>query len=116
MAASALALLAVAGCASGQPDLADILVSTTPPGAACVLSRAGAPIAHVSSTPGIARFSRTNADITVVCRRHGFAAATGVTHPHPIDAGVVGTLSGDSSYDYEDQLSLTLVPRPQPTP
>jgi hypothetical protein len=111
-AAGGLALLAVSGCAS-EPDLADILVTTTPPGAACVLTRGGAEIAHVSSTPGIARFGRADADVTIVCHRHGFKAATEVVHPQPVDSGIFG---GGSSYGYEDQARLPLVPLQEPNP
>src|SRR5690349_8208882 len=43
----------LSGCSS-SPDKTEILVGTTPPGASCLLTRLGQPIATVAPTPAIA--------------------------------------------------------------
>ena len=63
----------LSGCYGGAPERAEILVNTAPPGASCVLSQAGQPIAAVAPTPAIALVDPAAAVLAVSCRRSGFA-------------------------------------------
>src|SRR5580765_6973583 len=76
---AALCAVLVSGCGV-PPGKPGILVATTPPGASCVLSRQGQPIATVAPTPGIALVEPVTGEITMVCSRRGFADAA-VTLP-----------------------------------
>src|SRR5579872_6734536 len=79
-----LALLPM-GCSPWVPERAEILVNTLPPGAACVLSRGGQPIATAAPTPAIGLVDPSDAPVTVSCQRPGFqeAAVTVVALPPP---------------------------------
>ena len=74
------ALAAIAGCGS-PPRGIEILVSTAPPGASCVLSRGGIPLATAEPTPAIAIVPIDAAPVAVQCRRPGFADAEAVVPP-----------------------------------
>jgi hypothetical protein len=106
-AAGMLALLA--GCAL-PPDQIEILVVTTPPGASCLLERQGRQIAAVAPTPGIALVDASDAEITVRCRRNGFADAAVTLHPHP-PAVTIGPLLAPSPGPYEQRVDIALAPR-----
>ncbi len=103
--------LCLAGCYSGHWDEAEVMVTTMPPGAACTLTRAGKPIAEVNPTPGIALVSRTGDDITVACRRNGYAEATAVSHArgHAVDFDTLW--QGRPGWSYESPVALTLAPQ-----
>jgi hypothetical protein len=82
-----LGLGAVSGCGT-PPKTIEILVSTAPPGASCLLSRGGQPIATVEPTPAIAIVPIDAAPVLAQCRRRGFADAaaavpTGVRPSYP---------------------------------
>lgn len=87
------------GCYSSPPDRAEILVNTAPPGAACLLSRAGQPLATVAPTPAIALVDPAATGLSVTCRRNGFADASIPLPPTPAAA-------------LERRVDLALVPNP----
>ncbi len=109
LAAPAVAAAFLAGCAS-PPDRMEILVATTPPGASCVLSRKGQPIATAAPTPAIALVDPSEAEITIRCRRDGFADAVATVTPHPT-APVFGPLLAPAAPPYEQHVDIALVPR-----
>ena len=75
-----LGLTTVAGCGM-PPKGTEILVDTAPPGASCVLSRGGHPIATAEPTPAIAIVPIDAAPVLAQCRRPGFADAEAVVPP-----------------------------------
>lgn len=105
-AAGAAALLAA--CAP-MPDRMEILVDTTPPGASCLLERQGQAIAAAAPTPAIALVDASEAEITVRCRRNGFADAALTLHPRP-EAPVFGPLLALTP-PYEQHVDIALIPR-----
>lgn len=107
----ALCCLAMTAC-SARPDEASIFVETTPPGAVCILSRDGQPLAKVEPTPGIAVVTPGTSDITVDCRRSGFRDASTVVHVRSSDPGFSDVLSGTVVHrDYENRAVLILLPQ-----
>jgi hypothetical protein len=88
----------LAACYS-PPDRAEILVDTVPPGADCVLSRAGQPLAALAPTPSIALIDPGAAPLAVTCRRPGFADANVALPPYPASM-------------YERRVNIALVPHP----
>src|SRR5438046_3569948 len=90
---------ALLGGCSSQPDMTEILVGTTPPGASCILSRLGEPLATVAPTPAIALVEPSPGDIDIRCTRQGFADAA-VTLPETgLSVGAV--IYGRSASDYQ---------------
>jgi hypothetical protein len=75
-----LGLTTVAGCGT-PPKGIEILVDTAPPGASCLLSRGGQPIATAEPTPAIAIVPIDTAPVLAQCRRPGFADAEAVVPP-----------------------------------
>jgi hypothetical protein len=68
-----------------EPPIGAIMVNTTPPGASCVISQLGRPLAIAEPTPAIAIATLAGAEIDVTCRRPGFAE-TAVAIPPPAPA------------------------------
>jgi hypothetical protein len=98
------------GCSS-PPDRTEILVGTTPPGASCILSRLGQPIATVAPTPAIALVDPSAGEIDISCSRQGFADAT-VALPAPETGGSFGAVMyGRPASDYQRRVDIVLVPR-----
>ena len=98
-------------CSSSQPDRSEILVGTTPPGASCILTRLGQPIASVASTPAIALVEPSPSAIDISCHRQGFAdAAVTLTAPEP---GLRFDMlwHGRPASDYQHRVDIVLVPR-----
>src|SRR5207247_10184456 len=63
----------LSGCATQWgPRRAEDMINTAPPGASCLLSRAGQPIATAEPTPAIALVDPSADAVTVACRRSGF--------------------------------------------
>jgi hypothetical protein len=91
----------LAGCRSA-PERSEILVGTTPPGASCLLTRLGQPIATADPTPAIALVDPAPAEIVVQCRRHGFADAAAVLAVRPARSSW-----GDSSYQGSVEIVMT---------
>jgi hypothetical protein len=106
----------VSGCGL-PPETPGILVATTPPGASCMVTRLGQPLATVAPTPAIALVEPAAGDITIGCSRQGFAD-TAVTVPVRETGPSFGTIVyGRSAYTYPDQIDIVLQPRSSgPTP
>jgi len=94
------------GCSS-QPDRPSILVSTTPPGASCTLSRLGQPIATAEPTPAIALVEPNESEIAILCRRPGFEDAAATLVPHKAELSF-GQLLGAPFYEYEHRVDIAL--------
>ncbi len=108
---TALCAALLAGCWS-PPESAGILVDTTPPGASCSLTRLGQPIATVATTPAIALVEPGAAEITILCRRQGFAD-TVINLPAPELALSFGAIVyGRPRSDYQRRVDIVLQPRP----
>jgi hypothetical protein len=97
------------------PQTPGILVGTTPPGASCMLTRLGQPIATVAPTPAIARVEPAAGEITIACSRQGFADAA-ITVPARETGSSFGLLYGGAGFDYPPQVDIVLQPRPPGLP
>src|SRR5436309_8272989 len=75
-----LGFAALSGCGT-PPKGIEILVDTSPPGASCLLSRGGVPLATAEPTPAIAIVPIDPAPVVAQCRRPGFADAEAVVPP-----------------------------------
>ena len=106
LAAAALCAALLFGCSS-QPEKPGILVVTTPPGASCVLSRLGQTIATADPTPAIALADPTADDVTILCRRHGFADEAVTLAARRTEPGF-GLMLGRWPFDYEHRVDITL--------
>jgi hypothetical protein len=102
-----LGAVLLAGCAS-QSGRIELLVTTTPPGASCLVTRLGRPIATTEPTPAIARLTAGAGDIDVLCKRTGFAdAAVRVPTSAPrLEYGLF------AAPDEERRVDITLQPPP----
>ena len=100
-----IGLAALAGCHSA-PDRSEILVATAPPGASCLLTRLGQPIATADPTPAIALVDPAPAEIVVQCRRHGFADATAVLAARLVRSSWAGL----SSVTYQGSVEIVMTP------
>ena len=99
----------LSGCQS-RPDRTEILIDTTPPGASCTLTRLGQPIARVVATPAIALVEPSADEISVLCRRQGFADAA-ATLPAPVTGWSFGTMvSGPPESEYQRRVAIALQP------
>lgn len=110
---TALAVLCTAplcGC-GGPPDRSEVLVTTTPPGASCILTRQGQPIATVDPTPAIVLVDPAASEVTVHCSRQGFEDAT-ATLPAQETWLSFGTIYGQPATEYQPRVDIVLVPRP----
>jgi len=104
------ATAALAGCYSDHWQQADILVSTMPPGADCTLTRGNEKVGEVNPTPGIAMVSRSGDDISITCRRAGFADAAAVSHSLGNAVDVATVTEGRSGYSYQTPIDIQLTP------
>jgi hypothetical protein len=100
-----LGLAALSGCET-PPKGVEILVSTVPPGASCLLSRFGQVIATAEPTPAIAIAPIGPAEVTVQCRRPGFEDAAAVVPVRAARSSWSYTAS-----DYQSAVTLVMVPR-----
>src|SRR6266852_4546383 len=105
LAALCAALVSGCGYPPGNPG---ILVGTTPPGASCVLSRLGQPIATVAPTPGIALVEPGAGEITIGCSRRGFADAAVTLPARDAGPGFGTFFSSRSPYGNPLQVDLVL--------
>lgn len=115
---STLVLLAaglLAGC-YWEPERAEILVVTNPPGASCVLSQAGHPVGTAEPTPAIALVALAPAEIGVLCSRPGFDDAAAALPPPPSARLPGWTPGGRGGIDYRTRVDLALVPKPPGVP
>ena len=95
------------------PRNAEILISTTPPGAACILTRLGQSIAAAGPTPAIALVEPSDGDIAVLCRRKGFADATAMLPAHGIWPGLDFFTHGTAPFGYPSRIDIALVAKPR---
>src|SRR3954471_9175661 len=113
--------LVVGSCATlFDGTMQEISVSTAPAGARCTFWRNGDAIADIGSAPGGVRIKKTKADLTIVCGKPGYAAATylnrsglaGVTWANVMTAGLAWVVDSASGADnkYDSPISLALAP------
>jgi hypothetical protein len=102
------------GC-GGPPDQSEILVTTTPPGASCTLTRLGQTIATVAPTPAIALVDPGAGDISIHCSRQGFADAEAEL-PARESSLSFDMLYGRPASDDQARVDIVLVPRPLGSP
>jgi hypothetical protein len=121
----ALAILAglalLSGCASiFEGTTQQISVTTTPAGARCTFWRNGTLISDIAATPGSVTIRKTRDDLTIVCDKRGYAAATYINHSglamatfaNILTAGLAWAYDSTRGADnkYEGQVSLALRP------
>jgi hypothetical protein len=124
-AARAIGILAVPFLVGSCATLFDgtmqqISVDTAPAGARCTFWRNGDAIASIGSTPGSATIKKTKSDLTIVCSKPGYAAATylnrsglaGVTWANVMTVGLAWVVDSASGADnkYDSPVSLALAP------
>jgi hypothetical protein len=100
---------AVSGCEYPR-QTPGILVVTTPPGASCLLTRFGQPLATVAATPAIALVDPAAGDITIDCTRQGFAEAA-ITVPARETGSSPSLFDSRPPYAYPPQVDIVLQPR-----
>jgi hypothetical protein len=105
-----LSALLLAGCFGSNPG--EIFVSTTPPGATCTLSRNGQPVATASPTPAIALVDPSAGDLTVTCRREGYADATMTLPAKGGWPGMATLMYGAVSDAHHRRVDIALVAKP----
>jgi hypothetical protein len=99
----------------------EIVVNTSPAGAACSLERQGMSIARVAPTPGAATIKKTKYDITIKCNKAGYQEATYLNHSGAAAAtagniilggGIGWAIDSAAGADnkYDRPVSITLVP------
>jgi hypothetical protein len=98
LAVAAAGLLSACSLWASPPKYAEILVTTAPPGASCVLSRGGQPIATAEPTPAIALVDPAVTGVAVTCRRQAYEE---VTVPLPPPVGSV----------YQQRIDIAMAPR-----
>ena len=107
---SLLGAAALAGCSlDTQPP--GLLVSTVPPGAACIVTRAGQPIATAAPTPAIAPIEPLEGELGVKCRRHAFDDAAAVLRARKVGERVDYSVAGRPTSDYPDTVTLVMTPK-----
>ena len=106
----ALCAALLSGCSSA-PDRTEILVGTTPPGASCILSRLGQPIASVAPTPAIALVEPNPGEIDISCSRQGFADAAVALPAGETGLSIGAVMFGRPTSDAQRRVDIVLVPR-----
>lgn len=102
-----------------------ITVSTNPVGATCSVSREGAQLGSLASTPGSIRVDKSKNDLTVTCSKSGYQTTSvsyspkfnGTTFGNIILGGGIGAVvdaSTGANYDYPSQVTMDL-PAETPT-
>jgi hypothetical protein len=107
---AALCAAVLSGCSS-PPDRTEILVGTTPPGASCLLTRLGEPIATVAPTPAIALVEPHPGEIDIRCSRQGFADAAVTLPAQETGLSFGAVMYGRPASDYQRRVDIVLVPR-----
>ncbi len=98
-----------------------VVITTDPSGAECKLERQGKTVGAVAMTPGSIQIGRSKDDITVTCRKSGFAdnsvvyspVFNGATLGNVLAGGVIGLAvdaSTGANYNYPKQIDMTLLP------
>jgi hypothetical protein len=99
----------------------EISVTTDPAAAACQLKMAGASLGNIDSTPGTLRVKKGQGDIEVVCKKAGYADASGIvssslegwTFGNILLGGVIGVVVDASSgalHEYQSEIYVKLTP------
>ncbi len=107
---TALCATVLSGCSS-LPDKTEILVHTTPPGASCLLTRLGQPIATVAPTPAIAFVEPNPSEIDISCSRHGFADVAVTLPAQETGLSFGAVIYGRPASDFQRRVDIVLVPR-----
>ena len=119
---ASLALLSTTGCASlFSGSHQEIAVSSTPEQASCSLSRNGAVIATVASTPGTANVKKSSRDIVVACEKPGYqtgnqrdeAGTDAWVFGNAVIGGAVGVgidFATGAVHKYDSTVNVALVP------
>lgn len=105
----------------------EILVSTNPNGANCVLERQGQPIASLPATPGAALVKKSKYDITIRCKKEGFEDAVFINDSGLASGSVAGNVAADliltaglssiidsasgADNQYQSPVNITLIPK-----
>jgi hypothetical protein len=129
IAAVILASAGMQGCAAVFDGTSqEIMVSTNPGNASCVIERKGTTIATISSTPAAARIKKTKDDITIKCNKEGYEETTYLNHSGIAGAAfgnvIGGVLTGGIAWGidsasgadnkYDSPVNITLLPRSAP--
>jgi hypothetical protein len=110
--AAMLCVVALVGCEAAPQTLT---LSTTPPGAACTVSRQGASLGQVASTPGMIAVGPSRDPITVSCAMREHQTTTATRAAEPVDTGFAAVFG--PSYAYPAEIHLDLEPgEPAPAP
>ncbi len=112
----------LAGCATmTRGSTATVTISTTPPGAACTLTRNGAALGAIPATPGTISFPRQAGDILVACEKPDYRPVSITETPltgtelTPVigGAGAIAALVDSASganYRYRREIPVDPVP------
>jgi hypothetical protein len=100
----------VSGCASA-PDKAEMLVSTSPPGAACTLVQHARTVATAAPTPAIAMVEPGGAAVTVTCRREGYADGTVTVPVSGTSRDFYAYVFGQPAPEAQARADIVLVPK-----
>lgn len=101
-----------------------ITMDTEPDGAHCVLSRDGTIVGAVGQTPGSTVVTKSNDDLTFVCKREGFIETSGIVESGAsgwsagnilfgILGGGIGLVVDSASgamHEYPETVHVTLIP------
>jgi hypothetical protein len=110
--AAAMCAGLLSGCsAPSGPQRVEVFVNTAPPGASCLLSRAGQPIAAAEPTPAIALVEPGADAVTVTCRRPGFQDGLASVIPRAPQQSLGILLMAPAEMDYGNRVDIALVPR-----
>lgn len=121
-----LASATLTGCATIVTGSSQTLtVTTTPPGASCVIDRAGDRVGAIATTPGSITIGKSKNDLSVTCSKEGFETATlahpanfnGVTFGNILLGGVVGIvvdMSTGANFYYSGDVRMDM-PATKPT-
>lgn len=116
----AVLVFALTGCASlVEGTTQQINVTTDPAGARCVLTRQGAVIATIDSTPAAITVGKTRSDIAITCNRSGYKQASFVNHSglagaayaNALTIGIGSAIDAASGSDnkYESVVTIPLI-------
>ncbi len=108
------------GCATIMEGTGQtVSINTDPSGALCRVSRNGATLGEISSTPGSVRVDKSKNDISVSCSKDGYKTATisqspsfnGSTFGNILLGGIVGAgvdAATGANYNYPGTLHIPL--------
>lgn len=123
----------LAGCASiASGTSQEILVSTEPAGAECIITRNGEEIGRINPTPGTITVEKSRHDLKISCSKQDYYRAEALdksgTEPWTYGNIAIGIaffggfighgidrVTGASNH-YDEEVTVTLVPAPSLTP